>query len=68
VIADPRPEGAGPGRAGDWVDPDLAPAAGPEGEIGAGRLPPPGEVAIGSAPGSGEPVPLAPEDLPDTRQ
>lgn len=69
VITDPRPEGAGAGRTGEWINPDLAPAAGPEGEIGAGRLPPPGEVAIGSEPGSGEPGPLTPvEPAPSTIQ
>jgi hypothetical protein len=47
---------------------DERPPVGPEGEVGAGRLPPPGDVTIGSAPGWAEPVPLAPEDLPNTRQ
>lgn len=63
VVADPRPEGASGGSGGsDWVDPDLAPAAGPEGEFGAGRLPPPDGVTIGSAPGRGDPVPLVEPD------
>lgn len=70
VIPNPRPEGAaGGGAAGDWIDPDLAPPkAGVEGEVGAGRVPPPGEVRIGSAPGAGEPVPLkAPDPEPLTQ-